>query len=443
MTYEQAIAYLDALVDHERLGFRRHMAETVSLDTMRALSVLLGEPHLGLQAVHIAGSKGKGSVAAMLDAILRAAGHRTGLYTSPHLVSPRERIRIDGQPIPEGELAELVSLVRPAIEEIRSGGQLNPPTFFEAYTAMAFLAFARHRVDVAILETGLGGRLDATNIVTPRVCAITTICLEHQDILGDTIAAIAGEKAGIIKPAVPLVLAPQAPEAREVIIARANAMGSPFYLAPQAEILHRPCMGPDDQPQPQTVRIAGRPHSFSLALLGDHQAANAAVAVEIARILADAGLAIQPDHIAAGLARVRWPGRLDVVGKHPRIVLDCAHTPTAAQALCNSLQAYFRYSGLWMVIGMSEDKDVAGFARALSPLHPRTLLCRARLPRALTPEDLIARSDGTWNEAAVFETVNDALEFALSQAGPDDMICVAGSAYVVGEAMQYLGVQPW
>ncbi|MGD9518267.1 MAG: folylpolyglutamate synthase/dihydrofolate synthase family protein [Armatimonadota bacterium] len=448
MNYAEAVTYLEALVDHEQLGFRRHMASVVSLDTMRALSLLLGEPHLGLCFAHIAGSKGKGSVAAMIEAMARAAGLTTGLYTSPHLVSPRERLRIDGYPIPEEELAELTTAVRPALEEIRAMGQLSPPTFFEAYTAMALLCFARHRVALAVLETGLGGRFDATNIVTPAACAITSLSLEHTDILGSTIGQIAAEKAGILKPGVPAVVGELPPEGLAVVEERAAEVGAPLRRAPGVRIVTSPILGPDDDPRPQVIEIGDDPpHRYELGLLGDYQARNAAVAVALAEALGEAlgQKAFGPgaEAVATGLRDVRWPGRLQVAGKSPRLVLDCAHTPAAAAGLATSLRRYFRYDRLWLVVGMSDDKDVEGFAAALAPLGGTVFACRAGLPRALPPEVLKQRAVGIWDEARESGNVAAAVDAALSEAGPGDLVCVTGSVYVVGEAMQHLGLEPW
>jgi dihydrofolate synthase/folylpolyglutamate synthase len=440
MHYQEAVAYLEALADHERLGFRRHMADLVSLDTMRALAALLGDPHLGLRFVHIAGSKGKGSVAALVESILRAAGYATGLFTSPHLVSPRERLRLNGQPVAERELAQLVALVRPAVEELRASRHFSPATFFEAYTAMALVAFARHRVQVAIMETGLGGRLDATNIISPQVCALTTLCLEHTDVLGPALTDIAREKAGILKPAVPVVLAPQPPEAQMVILERAREVGAPVHPAPPAQVLARPLIGPDDPPSPQLIQIGTAGRRYHLSLLGDHQAQNAAVAVGMVQLLTELGLPVPEQAIQIGLREVRWPGRLQVAGQHPRVVLDCAHAPRAAAALASALRTYFRFRRLLLVVGMSEDKDVQGFAAALAALNPQVFLCRADLPRALPAEELRRRAGAWWQSALVCTNVPHAVEAALAAAHRDDLVCITGSVYVVGEAMQHLGL---
>jgi dihydrofolate synthase/folylpolyglutamate synthase len=441
MTYDEAVAYLEALIDHERRGFAGPMSAWAGLDTIHAILALLGDPHLGLRCVHIAGSKGKGSVAAMTEAILRAAGYRTGLFTSPHLLSPRERIRIAGVPISEETLLRLVEAVRPAFEEVRDGSHLAPPSFFEAYAAMAFLAFAAARVDVAVLETGLGGRLDATNVVTPEVCAITTICLEHMDILGDTLASIAAEKAGIVKPGVAVVVAPQEPEAFEVIAGAAAQAHAPLVAPPAAHLLDAPVLGPDDDPRPQRLAVGER--TYDLALLGDHQVGNAAVAVALAEALSERSFTLPDAALATGLREVQWPGRLQCVGKHPRLLLDCAHAPAAARTLVAALSRHFRYGRLWLVLGMADDKDVEGFAAEMAVLKPVTLCTHAPSPRALAPEELARRIAAHLASPTITATIAGALEEALRQASPDDLICVTGSIYVVGEAMRHLSLTPY
>ena len=293
MTYADAVAYLESLVDFERLGFRRHFADTVSLDSIRALLGLLGNPQHGLACVHIAGTKGKGSTAAILESILTAAGLRVGLFSSPHLVSFRERIRIAGEMVSEADIAWAVEQVQPGIERLRAESQLNPSTFFEAYTAMAYLLFRRDGVDLAIMETGLGGRLDATNTCEPIACAITTLGLDHTEILGDTIEQIAREKAGIIKPGVPVVTAPQEPAAMAVLQQVAQAVGARAF-------------------QPAAV-----PEGLRLSLFGDHQRVNLSVALGLVDVLREQGYTISDEAVRTGCRSVRWPGRLQIVGERP------------------------------------------------------------------------------------------------------------------------------
>ncbi len=442
--YSEAIRWLDSLINWEDLGWRRRMAEVVDLRAMYALVALVGDPHLGLRAIHIAGSKGKGSTAAMLEAILRAAGYTTGLYCSPHLLSPCERILINGRPISPQRFAELASLVRPAADEMRETGQFSP-SYFEVLTAMAFVEFSARRVDWAIVEVGLGGRLDATNVIEPTICAITTICLEHTDVLGETLAEIAAEKAGIIKPAVPVVIAPDMlPEAEAAVREKAQALAAPVVKAPEARIVQARPADPGQPAEPQLIEIAAaQPARFRLGLLGEHQGVNAAVAWQVCQLLQREGAEISAQALADGFRRAHWPGRLQSMPGVPRIVLDCAHTPAAAAALARSLPRHFRFSRLIAVVGMSADKDAAGFATALKPLQPRFIATRARLPRAAAPESLQRALAAGGPVEAVCPDVPAAIDRAREIASPDDLVLVTGSVFVVAEAMEHLGVQPF
>ncbi len=411
MTYADAVAYLESLVDFERLGFRRHFADTVSLDSIRALLGLLGNPQHGLACVHIAGTKGKGSTAAILESILTAAGLRVGLFSSPHLVSFRERIRIAGEMVSEADIAWAVEQVQPGIERLRAESQLNPSTFFEAYTAMAYLLFRRDGVDLAIMETGLGGRLDATNTCEPIACAITTLGLDHTEILGDTIEQIAREKAGIIKPGVPVVTAPQEPAAMAVLQQVAQAVGARAF-------------------QPAAV-----PEGLRLSLFGDHQRVNLSVALGLVDVLREQGYTISDEAVRTGCRSVRWPGRLQIVGERPWVVLDVAHNEASARALAAALPQMIRYGRLVAVIGLSAEKDAAAFCRTLAPLVDVAILTQAQISRALPVAQLAAASEGMWRESAVAPDVLTALRLARETAGECDCILVTGSFYVVGEAM--------
>ncbi len=448
MDYAAAVAYLDSLVNYERTGLRRQFADEVRLDTIRRLSQLVGDPHEQFAAVHIAGSKGKGSVAATIEAIARAAGYHTGLFTSPHLVSPRERIRIDGAIVSGDTLVRLVETVKPAVEQIRTEGESSPPTFFEVYAAMAFLHFAAEQVDLAVLETGLGGRFDATNIAKPVVCAITTLGLDHTEILGDTIEQIAFEKAGIIKPGVPLVVADNPTSAREVLAERAAEVGAPLLSAPPVVSRTPPERLPvpeADTPLPrplQTVvlRRDGQEFAVQLALAGAHQATNLAVAVGVADVLHGAGYErIDDEAILAGAGTVRWPARLEIVQVRPWLVLDCAHNPQSAQALAEALPGLIEYDKLVVVLGVSADKDAAGIAAALAPLADIAVLTQASMPRALPVQELQAQTAQYWSEHRVAATTQQALAMADDLAGPRDCIVVTGSFFVIDEFLQLTG----
>ncbi|MHB8994121.1 MAG: bifunctional folylpolyglutamate synthase/dihydrofolate synthase [Armatimonadota bacterium] len=417
MTYPEAVSYLESLVDFERLGFRRHFADTVSLASITALLGLLENPQQGVACIHIAGTKGKGSVAAMVESILRAAGYRTGLFTSPHLVSFRERIRIDGAMATEEQIVWAVEEVRGPIEQMREHGKLNPSTFFEAYTAMAYLLFREAKVDVAIMETGLGGRLDSTNTCEPVACAITTLGLDHTEILGDTIEQIAREKAGILKPAVPAVHAPQEPAAEAVLGEVAEAVGAPLRASKSA-----------------TTALAAE-----LPLAGEHQVINLSVALGVVDILREQGYAISKEAIATGVRQVHLPGRLQVVGERPWVVLDVAHNEPAAKALAATLPTMFEYERLIAVLGLSAEKDALAFCRELAPLVDVAILTQAGIARALPAAELARLTSALWRQTIVSDNVDDALQTGRSLAGREDCILITGSFYVVGEAMEAMG----
>jgi len=445
--FAQATEYLHSFVDFERRGFRRWAQEVVSLDTMRRLAALLRDPQDDLCCVHIAGTKGKGSTAAMLEAALRAAGCTTGLYTSPHLVSPCERICINGEPISETALTELVCLIQPAAEELRDSDQLTSPTFFEIYTGMGLLAFARARVDIAIIETGLGGRLDATNIIAPLLTVITTVGFDHTEILGDTLAAIAGEKAGIIKPGVPVICAPQEPEAGEVIRQRADELQSPYKPITSQPVFERarpvPVPETDDDFSPPrqqfTLQTDDGSLEISTPLLGRHQALNAALAYEAVVQLRSLGWRIEAADFQHGLAELHWPGRFEVRQARPWLVLDCAHNEPSTTALAAALPEYLQFRRLILILGISQDKDAAAIASRLAPLADHVILTQARLRRAMLLEDLHQRTAGIWlAEPELIPRVRAALDRARQIAGPHDCICVTGSFFVVGEAVAYI-----
>lgn len=459
--YPAAVDYLTSLTDFERLGFHRHFAEAVSLDSARELLTRLGDPHQRVPAVHIAGTKGKGSTAAMIEAMLRAAGYRTGLFSSPHLISMRERIHVNGEPIGEEELGRQVSRVRPVIEELRAEGVHSPCTFFEAYFATAALHFHEQQVDVAVWEVGLGGRLDATNLLArPLVSAITTIGFDHTEILGNTLDAIAREKAGIAKPGVPLVVSQDMlPEAFAAIREVAEQVGAPLRLGgrisryePPGKAQLNPSPGAAcgmDFTRPMDVFIARMPKEtlppvrmLRCALVGAHQAGNLGVALAVLDEMERAGYSIDWAARERGLREVSWPGRFDVRSAQPWLVFDCAHNPASARALARALPEYLDYDALVLVVGMSQDKDIAAFARELSGLGAHVVVTQARLSRALPAQELRERGGPPWAQAQVIPDVTEACQRALEIAGPSGAVCITGSFYVVGEAMSALGISP-
>lgn len=437
--------YLDSLVNYERMGLKFQLSDNVRLDAIRRLCELLGNPQERFHSVHIAGTKGKGSTAATVEAMARAAGYRTGLFTSPHLVSPRERIRLDGEMISCDDLTRLVDMVKPPIEAIRAENGPLPPSFFEAYTAMAFLVFADANVDLAVLETGLGGRFDATNVIMPIACAITRIDLEHTDLLGDTVEQIAFEKAGIIKPDVPVVVADNLPQVMEVIQGVANRRGATVLPAPHVLSTEPPerLQVPDVAgPPPQMTQTVVLEHEGGLlqveyGLLGRHQAHNLAVAVGLADVLASLGFdRLDEEAMVAGARQVEWPARFEIVGTRPWMVLDCAHNPSSATVLAASLGELLEYDRLIVVLGVSQDKDVVGIAEALAPMTDVAVLTHADMPRALQAPEFEAATGHLWREYRTAPTTLDAVTVACDMAVPRDCIVITGSFFVLDEYLR-------
>ncbi|MFO7946990.1 MAG: folylpolyglutamate synthase/dihydrofolate synthase family protein [Armatimonadota bacterium] len=444
MDYSEAIEFLNSLVDYEKLGFRREFGQKVNLDSMTFLAESLGNPQDDLRMVHIAGTKGKGSVAALVEAITRAAGYKTGLFTSPHLVSPRERIRVNGSPLSRDEMIHLVEQVRPTVARMREDKKLTSATFFEVYTAMCFIHFARENVDLAVIETGLGGRLDSTNIITPLACAITTLGLDHTKVLGDTIEEIAAEKAGIIKPDIPVVVAPNAPEADVVVTERAKQLNAPVVRPPEVIEVKPPRKIPvpdeahDSSPPVQQVTLQHDDGAvtYDLSLLGPHQATNFSVAVGIVDVLNDCGYEISREDIATGAADIRWPGRLQIMDARPWIVTDCAHNAQSAAALAEALPPLLEYDRLIVILGISREKDAAAVARALAPITDVAVLTQARIQRAMPVDILKVKTQHEWKRFETTRSVIEAVEGARKTAGPRDCILVTGSFYVVGEFLE-------
>jgi dihydrofolate synthase / folylpolyglutamate synthase len=435
VTYAEATAFLYGL---RRFGWRPGLA------TIQRLLSLLDDPQTGIPAVHIGGTNGKGSTAAMLDAILRAAGCRTGLYTSPHLLSFTERIRVDGEPIGEAEVVALTEKLKALCavhftpEATLPVDDLPPhPTFFELTTAMAFLHFRRRAVEAAVIEVGLGGRLDATNVIQPRVTVITNIALEHQEYLGRTLTEIAGEKAGIIKTGTPIVTAARG-DALEVIRQRAAHLQAPVVFVPEAyrwEVRESSLVG-------QTFDLEGprrRYEALRVALAGRHQVENAVLAVAAAEAAQDLGFSLDAAAIRRGLAETAWPGRLQVVQDRPRIILDGAHNPAGTEALAAFLAEHRAALGrLILVFGVLQDKDWKTMLGLLAPLADQIILTRPPGERGADPAALLpaAQRHARTTMAADPER---ALAQAREAARAEDTILVAGSLYTVAAALRAIG----
>ena len=416
MTYTAAVSYLYSLQKH---GIK------LGLDTMTALMGRLGMPQARYRTLHIAGTNGKGSTAAMTAAMFQAGAHRVGLYTSPHLVEFRERIRVDGRMITESDIARLTELVKGVSEPDLS------PTFFEFTTAIAFQYFAESQVDLAVLEVGLGGRFDATNVVSPLVSAITTIALDHQQYLGSTLQSVAFEKAGIIKPNVPVILGRLPVEARETIERIAMERNAPLS-----------CWGTDFRIVGETPArfsyfgFGVRYDDLSCPLLGAHQLENCACALSLVEATKRHRLTIEEPAIRKGLREVEWEGRLEVVARDPLTVLDGAHNPGAAHALADYLRA-FRLSKplsrVVLVLAMMRDKDHRGFVESLQGLVDEVVVTQSELKRSATVEELLPIIRATFPHVRTNARVASALGEARQLARPQDLICVTGSLMLIGE----------
>lgn len=402
--------------------------EIYKLERMEQALAHIGDPHLRLNAVHVAGTKGKGSVCAMLDACLRAAGLRVGLYTKPHLVNLAERTRVDGGEIPAALLLDYIEKLRAIYDH--AGLAL---TFFEFTVAMMFLYFAEAKVDIAIIETGLGGRLDSTNVVHPLLSVITPIGFDHVEYLGYTISAIAAEKGGIIKPEVPVVVGAREPDARVTLASIAQQRRSPVRMLDRDFFY---------TPHPREHRLDYRGLGLSLdgveiALKGPCQQENAAIALAAIEAMRALGWKIDEAHIRRGLAEVAWPGRFEVVSQRPLVVLDCAHNPLSVAALLETIEVELGHDVRpRLVFGCLEDKDWERMAELLGPRIRDVTLTRVKPKRPLDPERL-APAFSRYVPTRVEREPLRALELVLSEIGPDDVVLITGSVYLVGEVYPY------
>ena len=431
MDYQQAVASLDRLA---QFGWKLDLAR------IERLCELTGHPERAFPSVLVGGTNGKGSTCAGLDAILRAAGLRTGISPKPHLHSFRERIVVDGAPIAESDFAALMAEIQPLLAQVEA--EEGAPTVFEALTLLALLHFSRCNLDCAVIEVGLGGRFDATNVLTPRLCVITNISLDHTAILGETEPEIATEKAGILKPGGCLVTGATGP-ALEVIRRRAEELAVPVWrLGEEIRVtgVHADRSG---------CRFSIRTPSASLdrlnlGLLGAHQVQNAALAVAAACWMREDGVDIPDNAIRAGLASVQVPARLQVLQESPTVVVDSAHNVAGANALATALRELFLTDAtarLWLVLGLTEGHDAEGITGVLAPLAERVFTAAANHPRALSPQATAALVVSAGGQATALPSVRKAYEAALAQAGDRDVLCVTGSLFVAAEALRTAGAR--
>ncbi len=414
MNYPESVRFLYALGNEIKTA-------KLGLERIRTVLDALGNPERACRFVHVAGTNGKGSTSAMIEAAMRASGDRTGLFTSPHLLEPTERIRIAGEPVSAGRFAAAFDQVHATAETLLAQGKIDlHPTYFETVTAMGFVLFREFGAGRVVLEVGLGGRLDATNVVTPELCVVTPVDFDHEQFLGSTIEAIAAEKAGILKSGVPAVFARQRPEAERVLVQQANRIGAPFQLVAAREV--------------DNIRIDARSSRFEIdgrevfcPLAGEHQCGNAITAAVALDCL---GVPLE------GITSVRWPGRLEQVSARPEIFLDGAHNPAGARALAAYIQRFFAGRRLWIVYGSMRDKAVEEIAGTLFPLAAEVIVTAPKFGRALRPEAIRQIWPGA--NTRIAPDLKSALAVLREQARPDDAVFITGSLFLVGEARALL-----
>lgn len=437
MNYEAAVRYLFSL-GRELAAPTQAAAAKFDLENIAILVERLGRPDRSYPSAHIAGTNGKGSTAAFLESILGDAGFRTGLNTSPHLEKINERIRVNGEEISDEAFAETFTRVQALNEELLAAGRLRAhPTYFECVTAMAFEYFACARVDFGVFEVGLGGRLDATNTLTPVVSVITRVDFDHENFLGHSLAEIAAEKAGILKRGVPLVLAEQRPEARDVTLTRAKELGCRVIETRAAFRIEKEWMENGCSRARAVENSSGWTIEIAPRLPGRFQVQNALNAVAAARYLQERGYRISDDAIVEGIASAVWPGRLEKLQSEPDLYLDGAHNPSAARELAAFWEQNLAGRKLWLIFGALRDKAVDEIAGVLFPLAAEVIFTQPRTTRAISVAQL---AEITSHHAAKFTIVPEpepALEYALDRAAPHDVIFVAGSLYLVGQLRHY------
>jgi len=442
VTYSQAIAYLYGL---QRYGVK------LGLENIQRLLEAVGDPHRRFPSILIGGTNGKGSTAVFLSSILRAAGYRVGLYTSPHLLEFTERIQVDGQAVAEVDVAMLIDELRSVIADLfvsphathpapgAASGAPTHPTFFEVATVLAFLHFVRSKVDYAVVEVGMGGRFDATNVLDAQVAVITNIALEHEEYLGKTLGAIATEKAGIVKEGTQVVTAVDAPEALAVISDACRKRGATLFDIRSSYDwrVHRS----DLSGQRFSLGEKGQPaETFDIPLLGRHQVINAVAALAAARLLRTAGAVISEGSIREGLRQARWPGRLQLIHGQPLVILDGAHNPAGAIALRAFLEEQ-RFAGrLTLVFGVLQDKNWIAMLQELAPLAKQVILTRPESERAADPRRL-PEAERFCQKIEILEDVAEAIALAKAVTDPEDAIVITGSLFVVSAALRALGAQ--
>jgi len=438
-TYRSALNFLNSWINYEKMSRVDYSSLNFNLARMNRLLSALDHPHKKFRSVHIAGTKGKGSTATMLASMLLNCGLKIGLYTSPHLIDVRERIQVNAEMIPENDFARVMSKIAQAIKKTGK----DELTYFEILTAASFVYFADQKVDLAIVETGLGGRLDSTNVLRPEVCAITSISVDHVQQLGDSLAKIAEEKAGIFKPGIPVVSAPQHQDARQALQRIANKVKAPLRFTGQdIEFSFRfestRALGPHNRVSLTTGE--SRFEHLPVPLLGDHQAVNCGLALSVMAVLKERGLEIEDQAAIEGLSKASLPGRMEIIHENPRILVDGAHNAASVEALMRAIGQNIPYDSMVVIFGCQTDKDVYGMLNHIRLGADKVIFTNATSPRAMDPAELAAEYiERTGKMAQVAETLEEALDIAERAVTREDVICITGSFYLVGHAKKMVG----
>jgi dihydrofolate synthase/folylpolyglutamate synthase len=433
--YKQAIGYLFERTDYEKEKRLRYNVTTFNLARMKKLLSLLGNPHKKIHTVHIAGTKGKGSTATMLAKMLEANGYNVGLYTSPHVVHLHERITVNSQMISGSEMRELLNRIHAPVEKM---SKTNAPTFFEIMTALAFMYFIDKSVDIAVIETGLGGRLDSTNVIKPKVVGITSLSIDHQHQLGSSIASIAEEKAGVFKRGVPIVTVQQDPAAMRVLRSQAVAAEAPFSVTgSDIDFSHR--FETSREHGPHTRICLTTPTSkfehLRVPLHGKHQAINCGLALAMLDKLKAVGYEIDNTKAAEGLYEVSLAGRMEMIWDDPRIMIDAAHNAASIKALIQAIGQNIPYDSMVVIFGCNSDKDVRGMLEKLQYGADKVIFTRSNSAKAVSPDDLAEMYTeicGKMYQTAA--SLGQALQLAKSAVSKEDLICITGSFYLIGQA---------
>lgn len=442
-SFRSALQFLNSLTNYERVRSVEYNRQNFGLTRMTRLLAAMGNPHRAFKSAHVAGTKGKGSTCTMLAQMLQACGYKVGLYTSPHILDIRERIAVNGELISEAAFSKTIGAVMAALPKAK----LTEPTYFEVLTAAAFRYFEQQGVEIAVVETGLGGRLDCTNVITPEVVGLTNISFDHMAQLGNTLELIAAEKAGILKKGIPAVSAPQRPNVREVFRRVADEVGAPLRFSDE---------GVDFSYRFEFSRSIGRHARICLTtptsrfehlhvpLLGEHQAANCGLALNMLDAMKQRGFKIDDQLAMAGLTRVELPGRMQLISESPRILVDGAHNAASIDALMRAIGQNVTYDSMIVIFGCQRDKDISGMIRRIQLGADKIIFTSTGSPRSADPAELAAeyvdRSSGKM--AQVARRLEDAMQIATSALTREDLICITGSFYLVAEAIQKFTKKP-